>query len=161
MKNVSPGINDVPFTAFLALTTTSAEMLLASIQVIGHRTERLLKLEPANAEDQRELALMTSEKIEAAADSSKSMAFHWMTMWNELAGRVLSAQHEVTAALASLALSPTPGAAMAGHKNLSNVVAGFSSSAEKFAGDAWNLVERGVAPFHSAALANAKRLGNV
>jgi hypothetical protein len=74
---------------------------------------------------------------------------------------VLSAQHEVTAALASLALSPTPGAAMAGHKNLSNVVAGFSSSAEKFAGDAWNLVERGVAPFHSAALANAKRLGNV
>lgn len=114
MKNVPPEGNDVPFTAFLALTTTSAEMLLASIQVIGHRTERLLKLDPANADDQRELALTASEKIEAATDSSKSMAFHWMTMWNELAGRVLSAQHEVTAALASHALSRTPSAAMAG-----------------------------------------------
>jgi hypothetical protein len=83
----------------------------------------------------------------------------WMTMWNELASRVLSAQQEAAAGLASLASSRSSDEAMAGHKNLSDTVAGFSLTPAKFADDALRLVGRGVAPFHSAALANAKRLG--
>jgi hypothetical protein len=151
----------VPFAALLALTTTTAELLLASGQVIGHRTGRMLKTGPATADDRREFELMASEKIEAVVDSSKSMVSRWMTMWNDMAGRMYSAQQDVAAALSSLASSRTPDEAAVHQMTLSNTVSDFSMSPVQFASDAIKLFGGGLAPFHSTALANAKRLGDV
>jgi hypothetical protein len=148
----------MPFAALLALTTTTAEMLLASGQVIGHRTGRMLALGPKTADDQREFELMGSEKIAAIVDSSKSMVSLWMTMCDAVAGRMFSAQQKMAVALSSLASSRTPGEAMACQMSLSNAVTDSSFGAAQLADDAIQLVGRGLAPFHSAALANAKRL---
>ena len=71
MKTTIDGFNQFPVTALLALTATSAEMMFASARVIHHRTERMMKPGPLTADDQRELRLMTDEKIAAAADSSR------------------------------------------------------------------------------------------
>jgi hypothetical protein len=158
MNNVPPSFASVSYAALLALTTTTAEMLLASGQVIGHRTGRMLKSGPATADDRREFELMSSEKFEAAMASSKSMLSLWMSMCNELAGRMLSAQQDLAAAVSSLASSRTPGEAVARHAGLSNTVTDLSLSPAQFAGDAIQLVGRGLAPYHSTAVANAKRL---
>jgi hypothetical protein len=161
MKIVSPAFPTMPFAALLALTTTTAEMMLASGQVIGHRTERMLKPGPKTADDQREFELMGSEKIEAAVDSSSSMMSLWMTMLNDMAGQMMSAQQNVATAMSSLASSRTAGEAVERQMNLTNTVTGLSMSPARFAGDAMKLVGRGLAPFHSTALANAKRLGSI
>jgi len=118
----------------------------------------MLKSGPTTADDRREFELMASEKIEAAVDSSKSMVSLWMTMWNELTGQMLSAPENVAAALASFASSGTPSEAVARQMNLSNTVTDFAMSPRQFVDDAIQLVGRGLAPFHSTALENAKRL---
>lgn len=161
MKKVCPSFSTVPFTALLALITTTSEMLLASSQVIGHRTERMFKPGPTTADDQREFELMKIEKIDAAVDSSNSMISLCISMWNELAAQILSGQQNVTAALASVASSRTPSEAMERQMNLSKKVTELSMSPSRFANDAIQLMGRGIAPFHSTALANAERLRSI
>jgi hypothetical protein len=159
MKKAIDGFTQFPVTGLLALTATSAEMMFASARVIRHRTERMMKPGPSTADDQRELRLMTEEKIAAAADSSRSVSALWLTMWNELAVRVLSAQRGATAALVTLAESRTADDIAAGHDGLSATVASMAAVPSRLAESAVQLLQQSVAPFHSAAVGNAKRLG--
>jgi hypothetical protein len=63
-----------PFWIWSELTFKTGEMMLASAQVIGHRTNRMAQAGPPNARDQREFALMGQEKIAAATESAQAMA---------------------------------------------------------------------------------------
>ena len=80
-----------PFMFWSDLATKTLEMMLASAQVIGHRTGRMALAGPApSARDRREFALMGQEKIEAGAQSAQAMAAHMMAMgqpWGALAFR--------------------------------------------------------------------------
>jgi hypothetical protein len=70
-----------PFTLWSDLATKTMEMMLASAQVIGHRTGRMALAWPVpNARDRREIALMGQEKIEAGVQSAQAMAEHIMVM---------------------------------------------------------------------------------
>lgn len=152
--------NFVPFMLWSDLATKTLEMMLASAQVIGHRTGRMALAGPApNARDRREFALMGQEKIEAGAQSTQAMAAHMMTMsqpWGALAFRHLL---QNSAAFMSLASSRTPSQLIARQAALARVLAQSAVSMADVSKRATKLAHRGLKPIHAKATANAKRLG--
>jgi hypothetical protein len=142
------------------LAAKTLEMMLASAQVIGHRTGRIALAGAApNARDRREFALMGQEKIEAGAQSAQAMATQMMAMsqpWGALAVRHMLRN---SAALMSLAGSRTPGQLMARQAALARALGQSASSMAHASGTAAKLAQRGLKPIHAKATANARRLG--
>jgi hypothetical protein len=131
----------LPLMLWSDLTTKTLKMMLASAQVIGHRTGQLALAGPApNARNRREFALMGQEKIEAGAQSAQAMAAHMLTMsqpWGALAFRQILRN---SAAFMSLASSRTPSQLIARQAALPRVLgqsvvsmAGVSKNATKLA----------------------------
>jgi hypothetical protein len=149
-----------PFILWSDLATTTLEMMLASAQVIGHRTGRMARAGPApNARDRREFALMGQEKIEAGAQSARAMAAHMMTMsqpWGALAFRHILRN---SAAFISLASSRTPSQLIARQAALARALGQSAVSMADVSKSAAKLAHRGLKPIHAKATANAKRLG--
>jgi hypothetical protein len=149
-----------PFMLWTDLATKTLEMMLASAQVIGHRTGRMARAGPAlSARDRREFALMGQEKIEAGAQSAQAMAAHMMTMsqpWAALAFRHILRN---SAALMSLASSRTPSQLIARQASLARALGQSAVSIADVSKDATKLVHRGLKPIHAKATANARRLG--
>jgi hypothetical protein len=150
----------VPFMLWSDLATKTLEMMLASAQVIGHRTGRMALAGAApNARDRREIALMGQEKIEAGAQSARAMAAHMMTM-NQPVGAL--AFHHIlrsTAAFLSLVSSRTPSQLLARQAALARALGQSAVSMADVSINATKLVHRGLKPIHAKATANAKRLG--
>ena len=70
-----------PFFAWNELAMKTGEMMLASAQVIQHRTGRLVTAGPnPSLRDRREFTLMGQEKVEAIAESTQAMAMQMMAM---------------------------------------------------------------------------------
>jgi hypothetical protein len=116
----------LPFVVWSELAMKTGEMMLASAQVIGHRTHRIAKAGATpNARDRREFTLMGREKVEAAHESAFAMGSQIARMNSQLG---LKAWQDMMAA----------GSAM------------LSLTAQ--------VASRGLAPIHSRATANAKRL---
>ena len=149
-----------PFMLWGELATKTLEMMLASAQVIGHRTGRMAMAGPApNARDRREFALMGQEKIEAGAQSAQATAAHMMSMsqpWGALAFRHLLRN---SAAFMSLASSRTPSQLIARQAALARAVAQSAISMADVSKSATKLAHRGLKPIHAKATANARRLG--
>ena len=149
-----------PFTPWSDLATKTLETMLASAQVIGHRTGRMARAGPApNARDRREFALMGREKVEAGAQSAQAMAMHLMTInqpWGALAFRHLLRS---SAAFMSLASSRTPSQLIARQAALARALGQSTVSMADVSKNAAKLAHRGLKPIHAKAIANAKRLG--
>ena len=149
-----------PFMPWSDLATKTLEMMLASAQVIGHRTGRMALAGPApTARDRREFALMGQEKIEAGAQSAQAITAHLMTMsqpWGALAFRHILRN---SAAFMSLASSRTPNTVdrAAGSTRASSGTIGISMA--DVSKDATKLARRGLKPIHAKATANTERLG--
>ena len=150
----------VPLMLWSDLAMKTLEMMLASAQVIGHRSRRMALAGPApNARDRREFALMGQEKIEAGAQSAQAMAAHMVSMsqpWGALAFRHLLRN---SAAFMSLASSRTPTQLIARQAALARAVAQSAISMADVAKNATKLAHRGLKPIHAKATANARRLG--
>jgi len=149
-----------PFMLWSDLATKTLETMLASAQVIGHRTGRMALAGPApNVRDRREFALMGQEKIEAGAQSAQAMVAHMMTM-NQRRG-ALAFRHllQNSAAFMSLASSRTPSQLIARQTALARALAQSASSMADVAKNATKLAHRGLRPIHAKATANARRLG--
>ena len=149
-----------PFMLGCDLATKTLEMMLASAQVIAHRTGRMALAGPnPNARDRREFALMGQEKIEAGAQSAQAMVAHMMTM-NQRRG-ALAFRHllQNSAAFMSLASSRTPSQLIARQAALARALAQSASSMADVAKNATKLAHRGLRPIHAKATANARRLG--
>ena len=149
-----------PFLAWTRLVWKTGEMLLASAQVIHHRTGRMAAAGATpSACDRREFALMGQEKVEAGVESGSAMAAQMMTM-NPLLG-ALAVKHMTrgAAAVMSLAASRTAGQAMARHAKLVRTMTQSAGTTAQLSGAAARLAQRGLKPIHSRATANAKRLG--
>ena len=79
-----------PFLIWTDLALKTGEMMLASAQVIGHRTGRMAAAGPKpSARDRREFTLMGEEKIKAAAESAQAMTAQMMRMNPQLGARAL------------------------------------------------------------------------
>ncbi len=70
-----------PLMLWTNLAMKTLEMMLASAQVVGHRTGRMALAGPApSARDRREFPSMGQEKIEAGAHSAQAMAAQMMSI---------------------------------------------------------------------------------
>lgn len=119
------------------LTRQFAELALAAPQVVMHRTARMATMGSSlSARDHAEFSRMGSEKVFAFYQS-------WASMWTAAA----AAQFEFARACASAAMTfATQGPASAG------------AAAASLSGAATKVLAAGLAPVHSKAVANARRL---
>jgi len=134
---------------------------LASVQVIGHRSDRMLSAgaSPVLA-DRRELALMGQEKIAAGAESAKAMALGWMCLNQQLGAIAFKQMLAGTASMLSLATSRTPGQSIARQTRLvGDTIAQAVATTSQLSKSTARLAHRGLKPIHSRATGNAKRLG--
>lgn len=117
----------------------AAELAVAAPQVIAHRLARLALAGPApSARDREEFRRMGAEKAAAFAES-----------WNAMATGMLEANRTLMASLVRGFWS-APGARRSA-----------ASAARQVGCEAVGIVQRGLAPAHRRAVANAKRLGRI
>ena len=138
----------------------TGEMMLASVQVIGHRSSRMLSAGSSlGAGDRGELALMGQEKIAAAAESAQAMALSSMRLTQQFGAMAFKQMLTGTAAILSLAASATPGQSVARQTKLVRDTMTHSAVAtSQLSKSAARLAHRGLKPIHSRATGNAKRL---
>jgi hypothetical protein len=149
-----------PFLLWSRLAWKTGEMMLASAQVIQHRTGRMAAAGAMpSARDRREFALMGHEKIEAGVESASAMAAQMMAMNPLLGPRAFKHMMTGAAAMMSLAVSRTPGQAMARQAKLVRTMTQFAGTTAQLSGAAARLAQHGLKPIHSRATSNAKRLG--
>jgi len=160
MKRIRTPSFTNPFLVWTHLAWKTGEMMLASAQVIQHRTGRMAVAgAKPSARDRREFALMGQEKIEAGIESAGAMAAEMMAMNPLLGTRAVKNMMTGAAALMSLATSQTASQAMARHAKVVRIMAQSAGTTAQVSGAAARLAQHGLKPIHSRATANAKRLG--
>ena len=118
------------------LARQAAELAVAVPQVIAHRLTRLARAGPApSARDRKEFRRMGAEKAAAFAES-----------WNAMALQAFEANQ--TLALSFLRAFGSPARAKSS----------APSAARRVGCAAMGIVQKGLAPVHRCAVANAKRL---
>lgn len=149
-----------PLLAWTEFTLMSAQMLVTSAQVIGHRTSRLMLAGAApDPQDAREFTMMSEEKTEAAVKSAQAMAQGMFGLSQQLAvmtGRQMLASVPL---MMSLAASATPQQSIARQANLAR--AGLASATEanqRIVSSIPRIATKGLKPIHTKATANRKRL---
>jgi hypothetical protein len=145
----------------LALKTN--EMIMASAQVINHRTGRIAAagLMP-NEVDRHEFRLMGQEKIDAIAESLQAIGL-----------RVLSAQQQLGVLMLNQVMtSTTSWMTLAGSRTLEqtsklqgdmmrDVISNAAAVSVQLGDSLAKVVHKGLMPLHSPATANANRLAKL
>jgi hypothetical protein len=161
MKQRTPYIlSGNPFLIWSELAFKTGEIMLASGQVIGHRTNRMVLAGPTpNARDQREFALMGQEKIAAAAESAHAMALSMIRL-NQQVGALAFRQMLIgTTAMMSLVASRTTGQSVGRQARLvRDAMHNSAVATSQISTSVARVVKRGLKPIHSRAKENAKRL---
>jgi hypothetical protein len=149
-----------PFMIWTDLAFKVAETMLASAQVIGHRTNRIARAGPTpSAKDRREFTLMGREKISAAAESAQAMAMSMMVVNQQVGVLAFKQMLTGTSAMMSLASSRTTGQVVARHARLvRDTMANSALATPQISTSAARLVQKGLGPIHARATGNAKRL---
>jgi hypothetical protein len=149
-----------PLSVWTDLAMKTYEMMVASAEVIGHRTGRMAVAGPIpNASDQREFALMGQEKIEAAAESARAMAEFVMTLNRQLGAQAFSNMLTGSTAMISLAASSSVGQSLERQGELVRTMTESAMTASQLPNSAGLLAQSAVDPIYSRTRANARRLG--
>ena len=148
-----------PFLIWMELAMKSGEMMLASAQVIGHRTERIAAagIMP-NAYDLHEFNLMGQEKIDAVAESSRAMTEQMMKMNQQLWARTVGQMQAGVVAMMSLAASRSVAESIARHATLVRTMTRSAGTASQLSRAVARVARSGLNPIHARATANAERL---
>jgi len=155
-------IATLPFMLWNDLALRTGEMLVASAQVIGHRTQRIATAGHSPSQrDRREFTRMGIEKVEAASESVWAMGRHLTTLNAELGTRAWKDWMAAGNAWMSLAASRSVPQAIARQGKLLRTVSASTASASTLSGAAARMTKQGLAPIHSRATANAKRLARI
>ena len=138
----------------------TGEMMLASAQVINHRTGRMATagLTP-DARDRKEFALMGQEKLAAASESAQAMAERVLNLNQQMGTLAFNQMVAGTAGIMSVAAARTmaqSGKAQA--EFVRDTVASSAKAASQLADSVARIAHHGLKPVHSRATANAKRL---
>ena len=150
-----------PWRSWFALAWKTGEMMLASGQVIGHRSQRLLAAGHfPSAPDRREFSLMGQEKIAAAMESSQALALSGARMTQQLGAIAFQQMLTSATGMMSLAGSRTAAQVMARQSRLvRETLTGSAAVTAKLSRSAAQVADRTLTPVHARATANAKRLG--
>src|SRR5512137_3174057 len=155
-KGKTPLLCANPFSVWTDLAMNTCEMMMASAEVIGHRTGRMAVAGPIpNASDQREFALMGQDKIEAAAESARAMAEFVMTMNRQLGAQAFS---QMLTGF-SLAASSSIGQSLERQGDLVRTMTESAITASQLPNSAGLLAQSAVKPIYARTKANARRLG--
>jgi hypothetical protein len=147
-----------PFRLWSTVWWNAGEMMLSSAQVIGYRTNPALSTR--GTANQREFALMGSEKVAAAAESTQAMAFGWMRVNQELGAMALRQMLSGSMAVMSIAASRTPQQAMEGHvRFVRNTLNHSAAGAVQLSTSAARGAQRALKPVRSRVIGNVRRLG--
>src|SRR5262249_49769225 len=145
-----------PFVAWTRLAWDTGELMLHSGEVIGRRVAGLAL---AGAGDSREIALMSREKMEAAAESGYAMWWSPARMNQRLPAPPLQQMSAGAAGMASLASSRPPAQSVERQARLVRDAVGRSATAAAgISGSTARVAQRGLTPVRSRAARNAKRL---
>jgi hypothetical protein len=149
-----------PFLAWTDVALVSAQMLVTSAQVIGHRTSRMMLAGVSpDQRDQREFTLMSEEKTAAAVESAQAMAKGVFRLNQQLAVMAFRQMLAGVPLMMSLATSATPRQSAARQGDL--VRAGMANAAEansRISASVPRIAHKALKPIHSKATANNKRL---
>lgn len=157
-KNNQPSFLS-PLAIWTELAMKTGEMMVASAQVIGHRTTRMAKAGPRpSARDRREFTLMGQEKIEAARESSQAMAARMVGVNHGLGSRAAAQMLATTSAMLALASSRSLSQSVARQAALMRVLTQSASTAAQLSHSAAAVASHGLKPIHSRAVSNARRL---
>jgi hypothetical protein len=150
-----------PFRSWAALAWKTGETMLASGQVIRHRSQRLLAAgHYPSANDRREFALMGQEKIAAAAESSQALALSGVRISQQLSAIAFEQMISAATGMMTLAASRTAGQAFARQSRLMReTLSGSAAATSKLSRSAAQVADRALKPVHARATANARRLG--
>lgn len=149
-----------PFLLWNNLAMQTAETMLASAQVIGHRAGRMAAAGATpSARDQREFTLMGQEKIEAGTESALAMATHMMSLSQPFGAQAFVDMMRGATAFMSLASSQTPQEMATRQAVLAREIERSAVSMADASRTATRLAHHGLKPIHARAIANAKRLG--
>lgn len=149
-----------PLRSWGTLAWKTGEMMLASGQVIGHRTGRLLAAgHSPGAQDRREFALMGQEKIAAMAEASQALALSGVRITQKMGAIAFEQMLSATTGMAALAASRTAQQAMAQHSRLVRETLSASATAgSALSRAAAQSASRALKPIHRRATGNARRL---
>ena len=151
--------DDAPLLQWSALANQATEMMLASAQVISHRTGRMATAGPApSADDLDEFSLMTQEKFEAAAESSLSVAAHCLQLNQQLWTQMLAQMQDAMTAMVSAATSSNLAESMTHQATLITAMSPSVDAHTQLSNAAADLTRRALDPIHARATANAERL---
>ena len=158
VKQISMMAN--PVLAWTEFAMASAQMMVTSAQVIGHRTTRMMLAgASSDARDQREFTMMSEEKSGAAVESLQAMAQGMFKLSQQLAVMAFRQMMAGVPLVMSLAASATPQQSAARQATL--VRAGLANSAEatsRISNAAPRIARKALRPVHARANANHKRL---
>ena len=150
-----------PFQAWTTLALKTGEMLVASAQVIGHRTTRMAAAGATpNARDRREFALMGQEKIEAFAESAFAVGMQMMAFNQQVGTVVLKQLIKGSGNAFSLAMRPALSARRQAEL-LRSALLNSTALASKLGASSAQLAQHGLKPIHARATGNAKRLDKI
>ena len=151
--------DDDPLLQWSELANQATEMMLASAQVISHRTGRMATAGPApSADDLDEFSLMTQEKFEAATESSLSVAAHCLQLNQQLWTQMLAQMQDAMTAMVSAATSSNLAESMTHQATLITAMSPSVDAHTQLSNAAADLTRRALDPIHARATANAERL---
>lgn len=150
--------NTTPFGLWTDLMFATGEMLVASAEVIGHRTGRMSTAQlPLSARDAKEFSLMVQEKAEAGQEAAMALAEQATRTATRMAMN-LPIQMMALGPLAwGLASSQTVPQLLEAQMKLGQALV-EPLNGHDFAHDAMQAGHAAMKPYHSRATANAKRL---
>ena len=145
--------------AWSDLAWKMAEMSVASAAVVGHRTHRIANAGPVpSVRDRGEFARMGSEKIEAGIESAAALGRRGTAAHINHSARTFGLMFESATALMSLYGSQSSSQFLARQARLTRTLTQLTGSAIDLSNSTAKLATLGLAPIHSRALANGKRL---
>lgn len=151
--------DDDPVLQWSELANQATEMMLASAQVISHRTGRMAAAGPApSTDDLDEFSLMTQEKFEAATESSLSVAAHCLQLNQQLWTQMLAQMQDAMTAMVSAATSSNLAESMTHQATLITAMSPSVDAHTQLSNAAADLTRRALDPIHARATANAERL---
>ncbi len=149
-----------PFSLWTDLAMQTTGMMLASAEVIGHRTTRMAQASiPPNAKDAAEFTLMGQEKMEAATESMQAAVLSMMAFSPFAAMKMFNEMSAVHADLFNLATSSSLPVAISRNQKFGRSMRRAAHSAATLSDQTANAALDTLKPIHSRATANARRLG--
>jgi hypothetical protein len=151
-----------PFMLWMGVAMKTTEMLVSSGQVIGTRVNRMAHagVRPS-ARDRKEFTLMHTEKVKAATESALAVATRMQSANYQLMARAWQQGLASLGAMSLLAGSRSFGEVLSRQNRLFNSLARSGRTHSRLSSDTARLASAALAPVHSAATANARRLARV